>query len=471
MNSTRPRPSSTEQAREVVRAGRRPARDAGNATLALPDGRSVDLPVREDARGHLFVDVRKLHATTGVCTYDEGFSSTAPCESAITYIDGARGELYYRGYPIEILAERSNVCDVIHLLVYGELPSPPQREAFLVRFRSESLLHEQLLNLFQGFKHDAHPMAIMCSAVAALSSFYPNPMADGRTRSDDDLGAAAISLIAKMPSLAAIAYKTSRGEPVVYPRPDLNYIQNFLHMTFSNPISPYVVDPIVERAMQVFFVLHADHEQNASTSTVRIAGSSRASPFVCASSGVASLWGPAHGGANEAVVRMLEDIGTVENIPAFVERAKDRSDPFRLMGFGHRVYKNFDPRSRIIRDECHRVLDKLGLDDPALRVAAALEEVALRDEYFVSRSLYPNVDFYSGIMLRAIGFPVSMYTVLFAVARSIGWMSQWKEMASEAVPKIGRPRQLYVGETRREFVPLEGRSTRAHDIEGLRSRL
>ena len=433
------------------------ARDAGKAALSLPDGRSIELPVTEDSKGHLFVDIRKLYSQTGVCTFDEGFNSTAPCESSITYIDGAKGELSYRGYPIEVLAEKSNVCDVIHLLVYGELPTASQREVMLTYLRSESLVHEQLLNVFKSFKYDAHPMAIMCSAVAALSSFYENPIASGNAVDAHVLGRAAIRLIAKMPTLATVAFKTSRGEPVVYPRPDLNYIQRFLDMMFSTPVKPYEMNPAVERAMQVFFILHADHEQNASTSTVRIAGSSQASPYVCVSSGIASLWGPAHGGANEAVIKMLEDIGTVDRIPQFVARAKDKNDSFRLMGFGHRVYKNFDPRSRILREECHRVLGTLGIDDPALQVAMELERVALSDEYFIKRSLYPNVDFYSGIMLRAIGFPVSMYTVLFAVARSIGWLSQWKEMMSNGVPKIGRPRQVYVGATKREFIPLEER--------------
>uniref|UniRef100_A0A7R9Y1Z4 Citrate synthase n=1 Tax=Prasinoderma coloniale TaxID=156133 RepID=A0A7R9Y1Z4_9VIRI len=431
----------------------RKARDV--ATLTLPDGRAFDLPVLRDAKGTVFVDVQRLHgASGGVCTYDNGFGSTASCISAITYIDGAAGKLYYRGYSIEDLAEHSDFEEVMFLLLDGELPTREERQQFVGQLKQHGLVHEQLVNLFKAFKHDAHPMSIMCAAVAALSSFYP--MRDLRDKEEAAL--ATLRLIAKVPTLAAMAYKTAIGEPAVYPRDDLGFVENFLHMMFARPTGRYEVDPVVVRAIEVFFVLHADHEQNASTSTVRTAGSSQASPYACLSSGIASLWGPAHGGANEAVIKMLDEIGTVDRIPLYIAKAKDKSDPFRLMGFGHRVYKNYDPRSREMRRRCHEVLGLLDVEDPKLAVAMRLEDIALTDEYFIRRSLYPNVDFYSGILLRAVGFPVSMFTVLFAVARSVGWAAQWKEMVSaETVPRINRPRQIYVGELEREYVGVDER--------------
>ena len=405
----------------------------------------------------MFVDVQKLHGLSGgACTFDNGFGSTASCVSAITYIDGSAGKLYYRGYGIEELAEKANFEEVIFLLLDGELPTATEKAEFVAQLKAHSMVNEQLITLFKSFRHDAHPMSIMCSAVAALSSYYP--ITDMRSR--DQQALATLRLIAKVPTLAAIAYKTAKGEPVVYPRDDLGYVANFLHMLFAQPTAPYKLDPVVVRAIEVFFVLHADHEQNASTSTVRTAASSQASPYACLSSGIASLWGPAHGGANEAVIKMLTEIGTVERIPHFIAKAKDKADPFRLMGFGHRVYKNYDPRSREMRRRCHEVLKLLGKHDPLLEVAMKLEDIALTDEYFIKRKLFPNVDFYSGIVLKAeFGFPVDMFTVLFAVARSVGWAAQWKEMESaEAVPRINRPRQIYVGEIDRKYVPIENRA-------------
>ncbi|KAK9822435.1 hypothetical protein WJX74_008201 [Apatococcus lobatus] len=432
-------------------------KEEGLAEVKMPDGQTLQLPVLSDAAGAKFLDVRKLQPTTGMCTFDPGFTSTGACQSQITFIDGKEGVLVYRGYSIDDLAEKGDFTDATYLLLHGELPTNSQREKFEFELTHHSLVHEQLIKFFQGFKHDAHPMAIMVGVVGALAAFYSDSADIGnpaeRMRS-------CLRLIAKMPTLAAIAYKTSIGQPIVYPRNDLSYSENFLHMLFSVPSEKYVMDPELARAMEIILVLHMDHEQNASTSTVRTAGSSQANPFACIASGIAALWGPAHGGANEAVLRMLEVIGHVENIPDALERAKDKNDPFRLMGFGHRVYKTYDPRAKIMRSVCHRVLKAAKKEnDPLLKIALELENIATSDEYFIKRGLYPNVDFYSGITLRAMGIPVSMYTVLFAVARTVGWVSQWKEMAEDPVPRISRPRQMYLGSMKRNFVDVESRCT------------
>mmetsp|Transcript_45567 Transcript_45567/g.145029 ORF Transcript_45567/g.145029 Transcript_45567/m.145029 type:complete len:473 (-) Transcript_45567:824-2242(-) len=425
----------------------------GDAVLKMPDGRVISIPVLKDNAGAEFLDVRSLQPKHGVCTYDPGFTSTGSCESSITYIDGVAGVLLYRGYDIAELAEERDFYDVAHLLVHGELPDAEEKEAWHLALSRHTLVHETLIQFFKGYKHDAHPMAIMVGTVGALSAFYPSFNFQAFLHEEDKVKFC-VRMIAKMPTLAAIAYKTAMGQPYIYPRNDLGYAENFLYMMFAVPSEPYTVDPVLARALEVIIILHMDHEQNASTSTVRTAGSSQANPFACIASGVAALWGPAHGGANEAVLAMLTEIGTVARIPQCLARAKDKADPFRLMGFGHRVYKSYDPRAKIMKGICHKVLAHLGRSgDQLLEVAVELEKIALSDEYFVKRSLYPNVDFYSGIVLRAMGIPVTMYTVLFAVARTVGWVAQWKEMASQKVPKITRPRQLYTGEMHRGLPP------------------
>ncbi|MGA3302698.1 MAG: citrate synthase [Methylovirgula sp.] len=424
------------------------------ASLSVGD-KTVPLPVKDGTIGPSVVDIGKLYAQTGMFTYDPGFTSTASCESAITYIDGDKGLLLYRGYPIEQLAEHGDFLETCYLLLYGELPNAPQRKEFDYRIRRHNLIHEQMARFFQGFRRDAHPMAVMVASVGALSAFYHDStdISDPKQRM-----IASMRLIAKIPTLAAMAYKYNVGQPFVYPKNDLDYASSFMRMCFATPNEEYKVNPVLASALDKIFILHADHEQNASTSTVRLAGSSGANPFACIAAGVACLWGPAHGGANEAALKMLEEIGTVDNIPKFIARAKDKNDPFRLMGFGHRVYKNYDPRAKIMQKTCHDVLQAVGnTDDPLLDVAMELEKIALSDEYFIEKKLYPNIDFYSGITLKAMGFPTSMFTVLFAVARTAGWIAQWKEMIEDPGQKIGRPRQLYTGAPRRDYTPVNKR--------------
>jgi citrate synthase len=426
------------------------------ATLTLGSNRQTHLPVRSGTIGPDVIDVGRLYRDTGCFTYDPGFTSTANCSSKITYIDGDKGVLLYRGYPIEQLAERSSFIEVCHLLLNGELPNKAEFETFRTTITRHTMVHEQMTRFFTGFRRDAHPMAIMCGSVGALSAFYHDS-----TDINDPLQRMIAShrLIAKMPTLAAMAYKYSVGQPFIYPRNDLDYTSNFLQMCFAVPCEPYVVNPVVSRALDRILILHADHEQNASTSTVRLAGSSGANPFACIAAGIACLWGPAHGGANEAALKMLEEIGTVDRVPEYVKRAKDKDSGFRLMGFGHRVYKNYDPRAKVMAQTCHEVLDSLGVKDQhILQVAMELERIALQDDYFIEKKLYPNIDFYSGITLRAMGFPLSMFTVLFAVARTVGWIAQWKEMIEDPEQKIGRPRQLYIGPTERPFVPIDQRN-------------
>jgi citrate synthase len=418
-------------------------------------GKAYDLPVIEGTSGPGVIDVRRLYADTDHFTYDPGFTSTGSCESKITFIDGDKGILLYRGYPIAELAEDATFMEVCYLLLYGELPSQKQAGKFDLDIMNHSMLHEQLHNFFRGFRRDSHPMAIMCGVVGALSAFYHDStdITDPWHRM-----VASYRLIAKMPTIAAMAYKYSMGQPSVYPRNNLSFSENFLHMMFATPCADYEVNPVLVRAMRRILILHADHEQNASTSTVRLAGSSGANPFACIAAGIASLWGPAHGGANEAVLNMLMEIGDKKNIPDFINRAKDKDDPFRLMGFGHRVYKNFDPRAKVMQRTCHEVLGDLGMkDEPLLELAMELERIALEDPYFVDKKLYPNVDFYSGIIFKAMGIPTSMFTVVFAVARTVGWVAQWNEMIEDPVQKIGRPRQLYTGATHRPFTPLSKR--------------
>jgi len=418
-------------------------------------GKTFEYDLISGSVGPKVIDIRALYAQTGYFTYDPGFTSTASCESEITYIDGDKGVLLYGGYTIEELAERSSFLEVCYLLHNGKLPKMAELADFVGTITRHTMLHEQLLYLYRGFRRDAHPMAIMVGVVGALSAFYHDStdITDPRQRE-----IASHRLIAKMPTIAAMAYKYTLGQPFVFPRNDLNYAENFLHMMFSMPTEDYKISPVVARAMDRIFVLHADHEQNASTSTVRLAGSTGANPFACTAAGIASLWGPAHGGANEAVFAMLHEIGHKKNIPEFIKRAKDRDDPFRLMGFGHRVYKNYDPRAAVLRKSCHDVLKVLGVTkEPLLELAMELEKIALSDPYFIKRKLFPNVDFYSGIILRAIGFPTSMFTVLFAVARTAGWISQWKEMIEDPTQRIGRPRQLYTGSKQRKYVPISAR--------------
>ena len=414
-----------------------------------------ELPVLNSTDGPRVIDISKLYSKSGYFTFDPGYTSTASCDSKITFIDGDKGILRHRGYAIEELAERSDYMDVCFLLLYGDLPNAKEKKNFVHEITYHSLVHEQLLQFYRGFRRDAHPMAVMVGVVGALSAFYHESI---DIDDQEKRRLATHQLIAKMPTIAAMAYKYSIGQPFVYPRNDLSYAENFLHMTFSVPSEPYPVNPVLARAMDRIFILHADHEQNASTSTVRIAGSSGANPFACIAAGIASLWGPSHGGANEAVLRMLGEIGSKDRIPEFIKRAKDKNDPFRLMGFGHRVYKNYDPRAAVLRESTHEVLGELGIkNEPLLDIAIELERIALEDDYFVERKLFPNVDFYSGITLRAMGFPTSLFTVLFAVARTAGWIAQWKEMIKDPQQKIGRPRQLYTGSQARPYVPLDKR--------------
>ncbi|MEL6509400.1 MAG: citrate synthase [Pseudomonadota bacterium] len=430
------------------------AESTKTATLTI-DGQSYELPIHSGTIGPDVIDIRKLYGETGLFTYDPGFTSTAACDSTITYIDGSKGELLHRGYPIDQLAGKSHYLEVCYLLLYGELPSPEQLEDFESRVTNHTMLHEQMLNFFRGFRRDAHPMAVMVGVVGAMSAFYHDStdVADPWQRE-----VASIRLIAKMPTIAAMAYKYTIGQPFVYPRNDLDYASNFLRMCFAVPAADYEVNPILSRAMDRIFTLHADHEQNASTSTVRLASSSGANPFACIAAGVACLWGPAHGGANQACLEMLQEIGSVDRIPEYIARAKDKNDPFRLMGFGHRVYKNFDPRAKVMKQSADEVLELLGVENnPVLQVAKELEAAALADPYFAEKKLFPNVDFYSGIILEAMGFPTSMFTPIFALSRTVGWISQWKEMISDPQMKIGRPRQLYQGEMARSYTDIETR--------------
>ncbi len=418
-------------------------------------GESYTLPLVEGTMGPACIDIRKLYAQADVFTLDPAFTATGSCKSKITYIDGEEGVLLHRGYNIKELAEKSSYLEVCYLLMYGELPSKSEMKDFTHNITYHTMVHEQVHKFFTGFRRDAHPMAIMCGTVGALSAFYHDSLDiwDEKQRE-----ISAHRLIAKIPTLAAMTMKYELGQPFVYPRNDLSFAENFLHMCFSVPAEEYKVSPVLADAMDKILILHADHEQNASTSTVRIAGSSQANPFACIASGITSLWGPAHGGANQAVLEMLKQIGSVDKIPEFIKRAKDKDDPFRLMGFGHRVYKNYDPRAAVLKKNCDEVLDELGVhNDPLLEIARELERIALEDEYFVDRKLFPNVDFYSGIILKAMGFPTSMFTVLFAVARTVGWVSQWKEMMEEPSLRIGRPRQLYTGATERDYVPMDKR--------------
>ena len=434
-----------------------PAKASGETVTLTDDttGKSHKLNVIHGSTGPKVIDIGKLYADTGFFTYDPGFTSTGSCESKITFIDGEKGILLHRGYAIDDLATKSDFMDVSYLLQFGELPNQAQKTEFTKHITYHTMLHEQMIKFYSGYRRDAHPMAVMVGTVGALSAFYHDSQDINDPRQRE---VAMYRLIAKMPTIAAMTYKYSVGQPFVYPQNHLSYVENFLNMTFSVPAEPYKINPVVARAMERIFILHADHEQNASTSTVRLAGSSGANPFACIASGIASLWGPAHGGANEAVLDMLYEIGTKDRIPEIIKMAKDKSSGFRLMGFGHRVYKNFDPRATIMRQTCHEVLGELGIKDPLLDMAMELERIALQDDYFIQRKLYPNVDFYSGIILKAMGFPVKMFTPLFALARTAGWVAHWQEMLSEPTQKIGRPRQLYTGYPHRPFVPLNQRA-------------
>jgi citrate synthase len=427
---------------------------AGSATLTYMN-KQFELPVFSGTEGPNVVDIRKLYGEADIFTYDPGFTSTASCESDITFIDGDKGILLYRGYSIDQLAEHSNFLEVCYLLLHGELPDKDQAAKFNRSITMHTMVHDQMSTFFRGFRRDAHPMAVMCGVVGALSAFYHDStdINDPRQRE-----VASHRLIAKMPTIAAMAYKYAIGQPFVYPLNNLGYTENFLRMTFSVPAEEYKVNPVLAKALDTIFILHADHEQNASTSTVRLSGSSGANPFACIAAGIACLWGPAHGGANEAALKMLEEIGTVDRIPEFIKRAKDKNDNFRLSGFGHRVYKNYDPRAKAMQKQTHAVLEEVGHgDDPILNVAMELERIALSDEYFIEKKLYPNIDFYSGITLKALGFPTSMFTALFALARTVGWIAQWTEMIEDPHQKIGRPRQIYTGATHRDYVPLARR--------------
>ncbi len=426
------------------------------ATLSFSDGSpSVDMPIYKGTIGPDVIDIRKLYGQTGKFTYDPGFMSTASCNSSITYIDGDKGELLYRGFPIEQLAVNCDFLETCYLLLNGELPNAEQKAKFENTVTRHTMIHEQMNFFFRGFRRDAHPMSVLVGTVGALASFYHDSL---DINDPEQREISAIRLIAKMPTLVAMAYKYSVGQPFVYPRNDLSYSANFMHMMFSNPCEEYKVNDVLVRALDRILILHADHEQNASTSTVRLAGSSGANPFACIAAGIACLWGPAHGGANEAALTMLKEIGSVENIPAFIEKVKDKNSGVKLMGFGHRVYKNFDPRAKLMRETCHEVLEELGLqDDPLFKLAMELERIALEDEYFVSRKLYPNVDFYSGIVQSALGIPVSLFTGIFAMARTIGWIAQWNEMIADPEQKIGRPRQLFVGSPVRDVPTIDKR--------------
>ena len=419
------------------------------------NGKTIELPVLSGSEGPKVLNISDLYKELDVFTYDPGFASTASCTSNITFIDGDKGRLLYRGYPIQNLAEQCDFLEVAYLLLHGELPNAQEEKEFVDSIIHHTLVHEQISNFYGGFRRDAHPMAIMVGVVGALSAFYHDSL---DIHDEEQREIASIRLIAKMPTLAAMAYKYSAGQPFIYPKNNLCYSSNLLRMMFAVPCEEYIVNPVLVRAMERILILHADHEQNASTSTVRLAGSSGANPFACIASGIAALWGPAHGGANEAVLNMLYEIGSVDRIPEFIKKAKDKNDPFRLMGFGHRVYKNHDPRATVMRKTCHEVLEELGIkNDPLLNLAMELERIALQDEYFIEKKLYPNVDFYSGIIFRAMGIPTSMFTVLFAIARTVGWVAQWREMISDPTQKIGRPRQLYRGKSERKFIPLEKR--------------
>jgi citrate synthase len=424
------------------------------ATLSF-DGKTFELPIQSPTAGPDVIDIRKLYAQADVFTYDPGFTSTASCDSTITFIDGDEGELLHRGYPIDQLAQKSHFLEVCYLLLYGELPTAGQLDDFEIRVTRHTMVHEQMHYFFRGFRRDSHPMATLVGVMGAMSAFYHDStdITDPWQRE-----VAAIRMIAKVPTIAAMAYKYSIGQPFVYPNNRLDYASNFLNMCFAVPAEEYIVSPILAKAMDRIMMLHADHEQNASTSTVRLAGSSGANPFACIAAGIACLWGPAHGGANQACLEMLREIGTVDRIPEYIKRAKDKDDPFRLMGFGHRVYKNFDPRAKVMKESADEVLDLLGIENnETLQVAKELERIALEDEFFVEKKLYPNVDFYSGIILDAMGFPTSMFTPIFAVSRTVGWISQWKEMIGDPTQKIGRPRQLYIGASRRDYVEVEDR--------------
>ncbi|MFT5535150.1 MAG: citrate synthase [Burkholderiaceae bacterium] len=426
------------------------------ATLSFSDGSpSLEMPIYKGTVGPDVIDIRKLYGATGKFTYDPGFMSTAACNSAITYIDGDKGELLYRGYPIEQLAVNCDFLETCYLLLHGELPTVEERSKFVDTVTQHTMIHDQMQFFFRGFRRDAHPMAVLVGTVGALSSFYHDSLdiTDPHHRE-----VSAIRLIAKLPTLVAMAYKYNVGQPFVYPRNDLSYSANFMRMMFSNPCEEYKVNDVLVRALDRILILHADHEQNASTSTVRLAGSSGANPFACIAAGIACLWGPAHGGANEAALNMLKEIGSVDKIPEFIAKVKDKNSGVKLMGFGHRVYKNFDPRAKLMRETCYEVLEELGLqDDPLFKLAMALEKIALEDEYFVTRKLYPNVDFYSGIVQSALGIPVSLFTGIFAMARTVGWIAQWNEMISDPEQKIGRPRQLFVGEVARDVTPIAKR--------------
>ena len=425
------------------------------ATLSYGDGKTIEFPVQSGSIGPDVVDIRALYGKTGLFTYDPGFLSTASCSSKITYIDGDQGVLLYRGYPIEQLAVNCDFLEVCYLLLNGELPTAKQKEQFDDIVMHHTMVHEQLIRLYSGFRRDSHPMAVLVGVVGALSAFYHDSL-DITDPAHREISA--FRLVAKLPTIVAMAYKYSVGQPFMYPKNDLSYTANFMRMMFAVPAEEYKPNPILVRALDRIFILHADHEQNASTSTVRLAGSSGANPFACIAAGIACLWGPAHGGANEAALQMLEQIGDVSKVGDFIKRAKDKNSGVRLMGFGHRVYKNYDPRAKIMRETCHEVLEELGLhDDRIFKLAMALEKIALEDDYFVSRKLYPNVDFYSGIVQRALGIPVAMFTCIFSLARTVGWIAQWQEMISDPEYKIGRPRQLYNGAARREFVPIAKR--------------
>jgi citrate synthase len=426
------------------------------ATLSFSDGSpSIDFPVLAGTIGPEVIDVRSLYGKTGKFTYDPGFLSTASCRSAITFIDGDQGILLYRGYPIEQLAETCSFLEVAYLILNGELPNKQQLEEFVNIVTHHTMVHEQLARFYSGFRRDAHPMAVLCGVIGALSAFYHDSIDIYDPRSRE---ISAFRLIAKLPTISAMTYKYNTGQPFMYPKNALSYVENFMYMTFGTPCEEWKPNPVLTRAMERILILHADHEQNASTSTVRLAGSTGANPFACIAAGVASLWGPAHGGANEAVLKMLDQIGDAKNIPAYIQRVKDREDHSMLFGFGHRVYKNYDPRAKIIQKTCHEVLEELDLkDDKLFKLALALEKVALEDEYFIKRKLYPNVDFYSGIVYKALGIPVSMFTAIFALARTVGWIAQWNELIGDPDQKIGRPRQLFVGPTPRDFVPLDKR--------------
>jgi citrate synthase len=432
-----------------------PMSGAGEASILI-DGARYDLPIKKGTIGPDVIDINSFYQDTGCFTYDPGFTSTASCESKITFIDGDKGVLLYRGYPIDQLAEHGTFLETAYLLLYGELPTQAQFEEFTHRITIHTMVHEQMTRFYTGFRRDAHPMAVMVGVVGALSAFYHDSI-DIKDPAQREM--ASIRMIAKMPTIAAMAYKYSIGQPFIYPKNSLDYSANFLHMCFAVPCEEYNVDPILARAMRRIFILHADHEQNASTSTVRLAGSCGANPFACIAAGIASLWGPAHGGANEAVLNMLREIGSKDRVGEYIKRAKDKNDSFRLMGFGHRVYKHYDPRAKIMQKTCHEVLEAVGHgDDPILKVALELERIALSDEYFIQKKLYPNIDFYSGITLKALGFPTDMFTVLFAIARTVGWIAQWKEMIEDPSQRIGRPRQLYTGATERTYVPMDARS-------------